>query len=141
MIFGFFGRKKEIHMINDGLQRSGAYSSSIPDAVKLTLYGLAKERGLLQSNAEETLHDLACFLTYCFLGAENFEDANGAELSNEMLRRLEMTKVFEDGVDADIVLLTLHAGIAHDTTAGRFSVETDDESQGDGSAEVNQRSL
>lgn len=131
MIFGFFGRKKEIHMIDDGLRRSGAYSSSIPDAVKLALYGLAKDRGLLQNSAEETLHDLACFLTYCFLGTEDFEGANGTELNAEMLRRLEMTKVFDEGVDADIVLLALHAGIAHETTAGRFSIDADNEDQND----------
>ncbi len=140
MIFGFFGRKKEIHMIDDGLRRSGAFSSSVPDAVKLTLYGLAKDRGLLQGNAEEVLHDLACFLTYCFLGVEDFEEVNGTEANSEMLRRLEMTKVFDDGVDADVVLLALHAGIAHPTTAGRFSVETDDENPGNDGSAANQGS-
>ena len=139
MIFGFFGRKKEIHMIDDGLRHSGAYSSSIPDAVKLALYGLAKDRELLQNNAEQVLHDLACFLTYCFLGAEDFEEANGADLSSDMLRRLEMTKVFDESVDADIVLLTLHAGIAHETTAGRFSIEEDNADQGENASRANER--
>ncbi|MFD2205017.1 hypothetical protein [Kiloniella antarctica] len=139
MIFGFFGRKKEIHMIDDGLRDSGAYSSSISDAVKLALYGLAKDRGLLQNNAEQVLHDLACFLTYCFLGTEDFEDANGADLSKDMLRRLEMTKVFDESVDADIVLLALHSGIAHETTAGRFSVEEDNVDESDDASHANKR--
>ena len=123
MIFGLFGRKKEIHMIDDGLRRCGAFSSSISDAVKLTLWRLAKNRELLREDSEAVLIDLASFLTYCFMGEEDFAEENGAEYSQKMRKRLELTQVFDDGIDAEIVLLALHSGIAHGSTAGRFSVE------------------
>ncbi len=128
MIFGFFGRKKEIHMIDDGLKRAGTFSAVVPDAVKLTLWRLAKDRGLLKDNPEASLHDLAGFLSYCILGQEDFEDFNGPEDAKEMLRRLEMVKIFEDGIDAEIVLLTLHAGLADETTAGQYSIEAEADS-------------
>ncbi len=131
MIFGFFGRKKEIHMIDDGLKRTGTFSAVVPDAVKLTLWRLAKDRGLLKDNPEAALHDLAGFLSYCILGQEDFEDFNGPEDAKEMLRRLEMVKIFEDGIDAEIVLLTLHAGLADETTAGQYSIEGDVDTTGE----------
>ncbi|WP_169337448.1 hypothetical protein [Kiloniella laminariae] len=117
-------------MIDDGLRRCGAFSSSIPDAIKLTLWRLAKNRELLREDSEAVLIDLASFLTYCFMGEEDFTAENGAELSQKMHKRLEMTQVFDEGIDAEIVLLALHSGIAHGSTAGRFSAEIPERDMG-----------
>lgn len=122
-MFGTFGRKKELHMIDDGLRSHGVVSNSVPEAVKLAFWSRVRDHGFEPANKEKHLNDLAAFLAFLCQGFEDFSANVSDEKAKELQKRLEQTLDNPNRIESEITVLALHAGIAHDTVATVFSLE------------------
>ena len=63
---------------------------------------------------------MAELLGYCMLGAQGFTEANDAGLTQAVEARLTAALEAGDSVDAQIVLLTLHAGVIRASVVERY---------------------
>ena len=132
-LFNLFGRGRSREALDGHLARFGVRTAGIPDGVRLTMVRLAKEALQLPQIGEptlataggldETLGEAAALFAYCFLGAEDFSELNGALAAQSAEGDLEEALRRPTGLAAQVVLLALHSGLAHETIARRFEVE------------------
>ena len=64
-------------------------------------------------------------LAFCALGRDDFADANSAELAQAQEARIAAATEEASEFDAGIVMLTLHAGVAHPEIAESVEIESD----------------
>ena len=62
-------------------------------------------------------------LGYCVLGARDFTECNGPNLTEAVEARLAAALEVGDGLDARVVLLTLHAGVIQSSVVERYGLE------------------
>jgi hypothetical protein len=111
-LFGVFGRSEDLRALDQALRAVDLHPSLVPDAVKLTILNLLKEaRG--EEPAVEDYRETAALLGYCALGPEAFAAANGDLAAAAAERRIEAALEASEGLDARLILLTLHAAIVH----------------------------
>ena len=122
-MFGAFGRKKELHMIDEGLRRHAVISSSVPESVKIALWKRVRDRNPAPEEKEGILNDLGAFLAYLCQGHEDFSHNLDPDLASGMARRVDLAETFDESLDAETILLSLYAGLAHEDFASRFSIE------------------
>ena len=63
-------------------------------------------------------------IAYCMIGADGFGGTNAAELAHAVERRIEAALVAGDSLDAQLVLLTLHARVIQPSVIARFDLES-----------------
>lgn len=130
MLFGLFGlreRSRHLQILEDHLRASGVHPQLIPEEVKLTVLKFVKAGPGLEVNSrpnEAALAEAGRLLAYCFAGREEFVSSNGAGSDADPERRLGLALEAGAGIEASIVMLALASGIAHETIAERFEVET-----------------
>jgi hypothetical protein len=118
-IFGIFGRSQDIQRLDRAFRSFGLHPRLVADAVKI-----ATVKQLKDANRIADLEYAAELLTYCALGAEEFTDNNGAERTQAVEARLIRAIEDERGFDARLVLLALHARLAHPSVIDRFDLES-----------------
>jgi len=121
-IFGRFGRARDLRHLDDELRAAGLHPALTSDAVKMTVIRLLKSA---HGDAGPHVAQAAALVAYCALGPEPFEESNGAELTRAVERRLHAAVAQEEGLDAELVLLTLHAGIIHLDVVEAFGLDVD----------------
>jgi hypothetical protein len=121
-IFGIFGRSQDIQRLDDAFRAVGLHPRIVPDAVKLTALKQLKEASGDAATNLRAYGAAAELLGYCVLGPRDFTSANDSELTEFAERRL--LAAIEDGrnLDARLVLLALHAGLAHSSVVERFDL-------------------
>ena len=130
MLFGLFGlreRSKHLQILEDNLRAAGVHPQLIPEEVKLTVLKFVKAGPGLDLDSrpnEPALAEAGRLLAYCFAGREEYTASAGAASAEEQERRLALALEAGAGIEASIVMLTLASGIAHETIAERFEVET-----------------
>lgn len=127
-----FGRGRSREALDLALAEAGLRPDTLPDAVRLTLVRLAKEALDLPQLGEptvatagglkETLGEVARLFAYCHLGAEEFADRNTSAAATEAAGELAEAERRPAGLAAQVVLLSLHSRLAHETIAARFEV-------------------
>jgi len=119
-IFGIFGRSQEIQRLDDAFRAVGLHPRAVSDAVKLaTLKQLKDASGGAAPDIASSAR-AAELLGYCMLGLEKFSGSNDPELTAAVEARLLTAIESGYGLDARLVLLTLHAGVAHPGLVERF---------------------
>ncbi|MGO1117232.1 hypothetical protein ACTL6U_00885 [Rhodovibrionaceae bacterium A322] len=103
------------------------------DALKLTLLRLMKahreQDGVddagrpTQIYREEDVRRVAGLFAYCLMGSKAFAESNSAPTGQEMEARLSATLLAPESLDAQILLLALHSGMADDAIAEQFDWE------------------
>lgn len=106
----FFGRAREIHMLDAGLRNAGLHPRLVADAVKIAAVRLVKDQWGPQPD-EAVLADAADLLAYCILGPEVFADSNGPEPTEAVEARVRRAVQSGDDLDARLILLTMSAGV------------------------------
>ena len=118
---GRFGRSPDLRQLDEALRVVDIHPSLVPEAVKITIVNLLKDRSGA-GPAEPACRAAAELVGYCMIGAEAFAGANGEPLGREVERRIEAALEAGDSLDAQLVLLTLHAGVIQPSVVERFGL-------------------
>ena len=121
-LFGLFGRAAELERLDLALRAAGLHPRAVPDAVKLTTVKLLKEAGGGSAPDQRSCGAAAVLLAYCILGPQAFTAASGAAQTEAMEMRLTSACESGHGVDANLVLLTMHAGLIHPNVVERHQL-------------------
>ena len=96
----------------------------VPEAVKLTVCALLKDRAGGEDPPAQAYRPAAEIVGYCMIGSEGFAGANDVELTLAVERRIEAALLSGDTLDAQLILLTLHARVIQPSVVHRFALES-----------------
>lgn len=123
-MFGFlgrFGRARELRHLDDALRAVDLHPAMVPDAVELTTVRFLKNaRGTPQP---QDYAEAAELIAYCMIGAEGFAGANDEARALAVEDRIERALEAGDSLDAQIILLLLHAEIIQPSVIAQFRLE------------------
>ena len=123
-LFGIFGRSQELRDFEKALRAVDLHPNLVPDAVKLTAVKLLKEQAKGREPEPQNYRAAAELLAYCMIGAEGFAGANAPELAAEVERRVETALSSGTNLDAQLVLLALHAKVIQPSVVEFFQLES-----------------
>ena len=123
-LFGIFGRSADLRQIDQALRSVDVHPKLVPEAVKLTAVALLKDHAVGPEPAPPSYRAAAEILAYCMIGPDGFAGANGEDLSLAVERRIEAALDQPEGLDAQLVLLTLHAKIIQPSVVHQFQIES-----------------
>ena len=119
-LFGIFGRSQELRRLDKALLGVGLHPRLVPEAVKLTTLKLLGEAGAGTDLA--SCEAAAELLGYCLLGTQGFTEHNDPSLTDAVEGRLAAALETGDNLDAQIVLLTLHACVIEPSVVERYGL-------------------
>jgi hypothetical protein len=123
-LFGIFGRSKELREFDKALRSVDLHPNLVPEAVKLTAVSLIKEEGGGIKPETQSYRAAAEIVAYCMVGAESFGAANETPLAQEVERRIEAALASGTSLDAQLVLLALHAKVIQPSVVEFFQLES-----------------
>jgi hypothetical protein len=123
-LFGIFGRSADLRQIDQALRSVDVHPRLVPEAVKLTAIALLKDHAIGPEPAPQSYRAAAEILAYCMIGPDGFRGANGEDLTHAVERRIEAALEKPEGLDAQLVLLTLHAKIIQPSVVHQFQIES-----------------
>ncbi|AZO09961.1 MULTISPECIES: hypothetical protein [unclassified Mesorhizobium] len=118
---GVFGRSGDLRQLDDALRAADLHPALVPEGVKLTIVNLMKDHWP-QDPPPHAYTSVAQLCSYCVAGPETFEQANGSEATLEAERRMEAALEAGDSLDAQIVLMTLHAKLINAEVVERYGL-------------------
>lgn len=121
---GMFGRSSDLRQLDAALRGADLHPALVPEGVKLTIVNLMKDHWP-QEPPPQAYPSVARLCSYCIAGPETFGEANGSEARLETERRIEATVEAGDSLDAQIVLMTLHAKLINAEVVERFGLSAD----------------
>ena len=110
-LFGLFGRSEDLRQFDNALRSVDLHPRLVPEAVKLAAVNLLKDHMLGAEPAPQSYRAAAEIVAYCMIGAEGFAAANDRDLARRVEGRIEAALETGSSLDAQLVLLTLHAKI------------------------------
>src|SRR5262245_23741425 len=123
-LFGIFGRSADLRAFDQALRSVDLHPQLVPEAVKLTAVNLLKDHAMEGEPAPHAYRPAAELVAYCMVGAEAFAHANDGQLAQQVERRIEAALNAGDGLDAQLVLLTLHAKVIQPSVVRAFGLES-----------------
>ena len=121
-LFGIFGRSQEIQRLDRAFRAAGLHPRIVADAVKIAM---AKQLKEARSGAPDPVTEAAELIAYCALGQREFALNNGAERTEAVEQRMERAIEAGQGLDARLILLTLHAKLTHPSVIDRYDLAAD----------------
>jgi len=122
---GRFGRSSDLRQLDDALKVLDLHPNLVPEAVKITVVNLMKDHAPGGDPQPRSYGAAAEILAYCMIGAEGFAGANGDEVARQVEARIEAALKAGDSFDAQLILLTLHAGVIQPSVVDRFRLEAE----------------
>jgi hypothetical protein len=123
-LFGIFGRSHELREFDKALRSVDLHPNLVPEAVKLTAVKLLKEQAGGRELEPQIYRSAAEILAYCMVGTEGFAGANAPEFAAQVEKRIEHALESGTGIDAQLVLLTLHAKVIQPSVVDFFQLES-----------------
>jgi hypothetical protein len=123
-LFGIFGRSADLRQLDQALRSVDVHPRLVPEAVKLTAVALLKDHAIGPEPAPQAYRAAAELLAYCMVGAEGFAGANDSDLTFAVERRIDAALASPTSLDAQLVLLTLHAKIIQPSVVHQFQIES-----------------
>ncbi len=121
---GLFGRSSDLRQLDTALRAADLHPALVPEGVKLTIVNLMKDHW--QDEPPASAHaPLARLLAYCVAGPEVFEQANGRDETQDVEHRIEAALDRSDSLDAQVMLLALHAKLMNADVIERFGLSAD----------------
>lgn len=121
---GKFGRSADLRQLDEALRSLDLHPSLVPEAIKITVVKLVRDS--MPSEGEAPAYrTVAEILAYCMVGPEPFAQANGEDLARRIERRIEAALETGDSLDAQLILLTLHARVIQPSVVDRFRLASD----------------
>lgn len=121
---GTFGRSSDLRQLDQALRALDLHPKLVPEAVKLTVCALLKEQADNDDPPPHSYRPAAEIIAYCMIGPDGFAGANATELALAVERRIEAALIAGDSLDAQLVLLTLHARVIQPDVVARFGLES-----------------
>lgn len=124
-LFNMFGRSERLKALDQALREFDLHPRAVPEAVKLTTTRLmqnASEAGYVLGDAD--YKRAAELLSYSILGPDQFVASNTLGEARLAEVRFEEAVDAGDGIDAELILLTVNAEVIHPTLADQFDIET-----------------
>ena len=126
-LFNFFGRSDSLKALDQAFRDFDVHPSLIPEAVKLATVRLMRKA----SDPGYALRDpdyqkAAELLSFAVLGQNQFVASNSLAAAEAAERRLDDAVDAGEGIDAQLILLAVHANIIHPSLADQLDYETDD---------------
>jgi len=125
-LFGIFGRSADLRQLDEALRAVDLHPRLVPEAVQLTTVNLLKDHAPGGEPAPQSYRSAAELLAYCMIGAEGFEDANDSALARRVEARIESALQSGASLDAQLILLTIHAKIVQPSVVAAFGLESSD---------------
>ena len=122
--FGLFGRSPALREVDKALRAVDLHPKLVPEAVKLAALGLIDDHARGKDPGPETYAAAAEILGYCALGPDHFAGANGEAQAAQVERRIEEALGAGVNLDAQLVLLALHAKIIQPGVVESFQLES-----------------
>lgn len=119
-LFGRFGRARDLRHLDDTLRSAGLHPALVSDAVKMTVIRLLKAA---HGETEPHIPDAAALLAFCTLGPGPFAETNGTKAAEAIEHRIHAAVAQGDGLDAEIVLLAIHAETIHPDVVEAFGLD------------------
>lgn len=122
--FGVFGRSADLRQLDESFRALDVHPKTVPEPVKLAMARFVKEA----SGGEpppEAYRRAAELVGYCVIGANPFAGANGEDLTEDVERRMEQALMSGTSVDAQLVLLALHAKIVQPSVVDAFDLQSE----------------
>jgi hypothetical protein len=119
-----FGRSSDLRQLDAALRAADLHPALVPEGVKLTIVNLMKDHWRDEPPASAYL-PLAGLLAYCVVGPEAFGDVNGRDSAQDVERRIEAALDLPDSLDAQVMLLALHAKLMDSAVVDRFDLSAD----------------
>jgi hypothetical protein len=123
-LFGVFGRSEDLRQFDRALRSVDLHPRLVPEAVKLTVVKLLGEHAPGRAPAPQSYRAAAELIGYCMIGAEAFAGSNDATLVRNVERRIEAAVAAGRGLDAELVLLTLHAKVVQPSVIHAFGLRS-----------------
>lgn len=123
--FGMFGRSQDLRRLDAALREAGLHPVQISEGAKLAAVGLIAG-GRAAEPPATAYPPVGALMAYCALGEEAFARENGGERLAETRRRLEAALEAGEGLDAEIVLLMLHANLIHPELVERYDIRAEE---------------
>lgn len=124
-LFGLLGRSHDLRELDRALRALDLHPRLVPEAVKLTAANLVKDHAGDHEPSQEAYHTAAEMVTYCMIGADAFARANGDPLAQQVERRIEAALRAGDSLDAQLILLTLEAGLTQPSVVQEFRLTSE----------------
>jgi hypothetical protein len=121
---GIFGRSHDLRQLDQALRSVDVHPAVVPEAVKLTTVNLLKDHAGDDDPAPQAYRAAAEIVGYCMVGADAFAGANEPEVVLAVERRIEAALHSGESLDAQLVLLTLHAGVIQPSVVHAYGLET-----------------
>lgn len=123
-LFGIFGRSSDLRQLDQALRAVDVHPRLVPEAVKLTAVALLKDHAIGPEPAPQAYRAAAEILAYCMIGAEAFAGTNDLDLTHAVERRIELALESPASLDAQLVLLTLHAKVIQPSVVHQFQLDS-----------------
>jgi hypothetical protein len=121
---GIFGRSSDLRQLDQALRAVDLHPKLVPEAVKLTVCALLKDRANSDDPPAAAYRPAAEIVAYCMLGESGFAGANDVALTESVERRIEAALVAGDSLDAQLLLLVMHAKVMQPSVVERFGLES-----------------
>lgn len=127
---GRFGRAADLRALDTALREVDMHPNLVPEAAKLTLVKLMRQHVPGGAPGQADIRAAAELTAYCMAGPSAFAAVNDPVLARQVERRIDAALEEGGGLDAEIVLLMLHAGLIQPVVVETFGLtsETDDPS-------------
>jgi hypothetical protein len=122
--FGLFGRSPALREFDKALKAVDLHPKLVPEAVNLAALGLLDDHARGKDATPQAYAAAAEILAYCALGPDHFAGANGDAEAAQVERRIEEALGAGVSLDAQLVLLALHAKIIQPGVVESFQLES-----------------
>jgi hypothetical protein len=119
-----FGRSHDLRQLDQALRSVDVHPAVVPEAVKLTTVNLLKDHAGSDDPPPRAYRAAAEIVGYCMVGADMFAGANTTEVAVAVERRIEAALLSGESLDAQLVLLTLHAKVIQPSVVHAYGLET-----------------
>jgi hypothetical protein len=105
------------------LRAAGVHPRTISDAVKITTLKQLKEANGGARPGSRALDDAADLLAFCVLGPQAYVKKHDPDRLAAVEQRLNAAIDNGRGLDARLIMLTLHAGLTHRELIERYDLD------------------
>ncbi|MCG6121101.1 MAG: hypothetical protein MEP57_00115 [Microvirga sp.] len=122
---GLFGRSHDLKQLDAALRAVDLHPGVVPEAIKLTIVNLLKDHAIGPEPAPQAYPAAAELIAYCMLGPTALSATNPQELVERVEARIDRALDAGDGLDSQLILLTLHAKVLQPEVVERFGLSSE----------------
>jgi hypothetical protein len=126
--FGFlgrFGRSADLRAFDEGLRQADVHPAQIVDGAKLAAVRLVQKHDQAGSLPDQAYQDAAWLIALCIQGEARMTALFGQDTARKLAHRVETAPDRPESLDADLVLLALHAGLVAPAVADEFGLSVE----------------